>query len=351
MNYIKIPINKLFKNHPVKQKKKLGQVNETGDFKVISSKKDNGGVVGYINDYEFNPNPTLITFGDQSKNIFIHDEPFSVTDNVKVLELKKEYQTKYILEYIIQKWINEIPDWGYNRYWKIAKNIEIKFPINSKNEFDVLKIEEYVKKYRKLNYIKTQADEILQEIINTEVDLSNEKENFKEIALGDKDYFSLQIGKRVLKKDLINTNGTIPLYSANVLEPIGYVNKSNLNRFSHDYILWGIDGNFEVNPIIKGSKFATTDHCGTIEIINESINYMYLIYQLNIIKSKYGFDRTLRPSLTKMEDVMIKFPVNSNGELDLNKQKEIAEKFIKINTCKNFIEENLKEFIELNVDF
>lgn len=238
--------------------------------------------------------------------------------------------------------------WSIDRWWteeeKIKLGLEEEKIILSEDEF-----------YDKIDDLKNKLislfDDIKSDKEKSVINLSNEEGSFRIITLGNEDFFSLQIGKRVLKKDLINSNGTIPLYSANVSEPIGYLNKSNLNRFSHDYILWGIDGNFEVNSMSRGIEFATTDHCGTIEIINESINYMYLIYQLNIIKSKYGFDRSLRPSLTKMKEVMIKFPVKENGELDYDKQKELAEKFIKVNNLKNFIEDNLKEFKELNVDF
>ncbi len=91
----------------------------------------------------------------------------------------------------------------------------------------------------------------------------------KEISLKDKEYFELFIGKRVLKRQIFRSKGKIPVYSANVFKPFGYLEKGNIEDFSHDYVLWGIDGNFEFNIIKKGIKFATTDHCGAIKVLHK----------------------------------------------------------------------------------
>ena len=58
--------------------------------------------------------------------------------------------------------------------------------------------------------------------------------------------------KRVLKKDLPQLNGDIPLYSANVFQPFGFVKESTIDSFDYNYVLWGIDGEFEFNVMEKG---------------------------------------------------------------------------------------------------
>ena len=85
---------------------------------------------------------------------------------------------------------------------------------------------------------------------------------FKEIYLNDDQYFELFIGKRVLKSEIFNNNGKIPLYSANVFEPFGFVDKSNIVDITHDYILWGIDGDFKFNLIKKSGKLRHADKSG-----------------------------------------------------------------------------------------
>jgi hypothetical protein len=40
--------------------------------------------------------------------------------------------------------------------------------------------------------------------------------------------------------------------------------------------MWGIDGTFDLNLMPKGEQFATTDHCGYIEILDDKILPEYL---------------------------------------------------------------------------
>lgn len=174
----------------------------------------------------------------------------------------------------------------------------------------------------------------------------------KEILLSNLEYFEISIGKRVTKKQVYNSKGQIPIYSANVFKPFGYLTTSNLNNFEHDYVLWGIDGNFEFNIKRKGEKFGTTDHCGTIKIMNSNIMPEYILYQLNLKKHELGFDRTLRASLSNMELVTVNIPFTKNDKIDIKKQQEIVLKYNVINNMKNQIALQLSELenAELELD-
>ena len=46
-------------------------------------------------------------------------------------------------------------------------------------------------------------------------------ERFVKVMLGDKNLFEMFIGRRVLKKE-VKQEGDMPIYSANVFEPMGY---------------------------------------------------------------------------------------------------------------------------------
>lgn len=175
------------------------------------------------------------------------------------------------------------------------------------------------------------------------------------IKLSDKKYFDLFIGKRITKKQLQGIEGTIPIYSANVFKPIG---------FHHTYVIlnililimcFGIDGNFEFNYIKKNIPFLTTDHCGTIRILDERILVEYLLIELEKCKHIYGFDRELRSSLKNMKNIEISLPLLDNGDIDLNTQMSIIEEQFNIikelkNKIKDYREQikNLK--IEMNND-
>jgi hypothetical protein len=147
--------------------------------------------------------------------------------------------------------------------------------------------------------------------------------------LNDNSRFKLTIGKRLLKKDLFRSDpksgATIPAYSANVFVPFGFVTKSNLVTFDNPYVLWGIDGNFDLTSKAKGEIFATTDHCGTIEILDKNIDPEYLLLVLELKKYEYGFDRGLRSSLQNVKAIEIDIPITKDNQPDLSVQRKIAQ--------------------------
>ena len=164
-----------------------------------------------------------------------------------------------------------------------------------------------------------------------------------EISLNDSRYFDLFIGERVLQSNIYDIEGDIPIYSANVMKPFGYSNTTNIDDFSHDYILWGIDGDFNFNIIPKGTAFATTDHCGSIRIIDTRIVPEYLIFGLELQGHLLGYDRTLRPTLTKMRKLKVKIPVDKDGKFDIETQNLAIDKYKMLGDIKKQIKVEINE--------
>ncbi len=171
----------------------------------------------------------------------------------------------------------------------------------------------------------------------------------KEILLDNSNYFEIEIGARVTKKQVYKSKG-IPIYSSNVFKPFGYLPAWNLNNFEHNYILWGIDGNFEFNVKLKGERFGTTDHCGTIKILNQNILPKYLLYQLELKKHELGFDRSLRASLSNMKLVSVDVPFMNNKEVDVKKQQEIILKYDMVSSMKNNIYSEMLELENTEIE-
>lgn len=146
----------------------------------------------------------------------------------------------------------------------------------------------------------------------------------REIALGDTKYFRLFIGKRVLRREVSADETLVPVYSANVFEPMGYIEASNIKDFTNPMILWGIDGNFEFNLMPVGVTFATTDHCGVIEILDSSIDPEFILYALNHQRQNESFDRSFRASLANMRRFVVQIPVTRGGSFNLAAQRTFA---------------------------
>lgn len=182
--------------------------------------------------------------------------------------------------------------------------------------------------------------------------------NLETISLGDKRFFEISIGKRAVITDLHSNKDheifgnlslnedeehPIPLYSANVEKIFGYVENSNLysdvsekEKFDKNHILWGIDGNFKLKVIPKKTSFASTDHCGTIKILDDNIMPEYVKLLLEQKKHQLGFDRTLRSNLKNMSNmVYLDIPLDNQRNFDYAKQKSVIEQHTPI---LNFLE-------------
>ena len=109
-------------------------------FPAYSSESINNGIIGYADKPEFicnDEHPIFVTFGDHTRTFNIVCNSFSVLDNVKVLlPCTNSYR---VLLWIITAWKKQIPNMGYARHWKIAKQSIISLPIkNNKIDFDFM---------------------------------------------------------------------------------------------------------------------------------------------------------------------------------------------------------------------
>jgi hypothetical protein len=171
------------------------------------------------------------------------------------------------------------------------------------------------------------------------------------LSLSDSRYFRMGIGERVLKKDMFGKQkGNVPLYSANVEvgKEHGFIEASNLRDFSRPSLLWSIDSDFNMTVRSAGEVFATTDHCGRLEILDGSLDPAYC--QAAIVYGygrTFGFDRVVRPSLGRMKKVTLRVPVKADGSFDLQAQQELAKAFTEIREAVKGVEESLTSIIDL----
>lgn len=123
--------------------------------------------------------------------------------------------------------------------------------------------------------------------------------------LSNDDVFDISIGKRVIGADL-KPDGTIPVYSANVFEPFGYIDQYLITDFNVPSVLWGIDGDWMVNYIPANIPFYPTDHCGVLRVKSKDILPKFLAWVLNKEGLTHNFSRTLRASIDRIKGISIK---------------------------------------------
>lgn len=116
------------------------ELSDKHHFPTYSSVSTNNGIIGYTNSPEFicdETHPIFVTFGDHTRTFNIATKSFSVLDNVKVLlPCVNDYR---VLLWIITTWQKKIPNLGYARHWKKAKNCVLELPTkNGKIDFEFM---------------------------------------------------------------------------------------------------------------------------------------------------------------------------------------------------------------------
>lgn len=164
-------------------------------------------------------------------------------------------------------------------------------------------------------------------------ELDAKQEVGNKLNLSDKKSFTVSIGKRVLNNELVS-DGSIPVYSANVFVPFGYVDKLLITDFTVDSVLWGIDGDWMVNFMPQNIPFYPTDHCGVLRIMTDKVNPRYMARILEREGRKLNFSRNYRASIDRIEGITFDVP-------PINIQNEIVDKIIKLETKIKKLEENL----------
>lgn len=155
--------------------------------------------------------------------------------------------------------------------------------------------------------------------------------------------FIISIGKRVLNKELLETG--IPVYSSNVFEPFGFIDKDILQDFSKPSVIWGIDGDWMVNSIPQNVPFYPTDHIGVIRLNTDKINYRYLAYKLQKEGEHEGFSRSYRASINQIKKMSISVP-SIDKQNEAIKRIEEFESKISLEKEKIFkIQEEIKKVL------
>ena len=232
--------------------------------------------------------------------------------------------------------------WSVDRWWTREERVDL----GVEEEENAVDVSTFISMISDARETLAESIEPLQELLEKQLTSTNRKR----VSLADSSLFVLSLGKRLLKKDFFNAKGNIPVFSANVFEPFVYNDVSNISDFTKAYVLWGIDGSFSFNVMEPGVLFATTDHCGSIKILDDTIDPYYLAYMMEETRHKYGFDRGLRASLTNMKSFIVDIPIKEDGSFDLDVQRSIAESLLCLRQTRKEITEKMTQLVSQKIE-
>lgn len=303
---------------------------ENGEYDVYSAT----GLDGKADFYEHDDNAIILSaIGARCGKCFLATGKWTAIKNTIIIRNKSSILLKYLFQYV-----NDEDYWDKSGTAQpfitltTAKEQRIPLPPLDIQQSIVAEIEVFDKK----------EEEAKREIANFNIKITElfEKVSSKSTStfrLSDDSVFEVFIGKRVLKEELI-PDGEIPVISANVFVLFGTIDELLIEDFSKPSVLWGIDGDWMVNYVPKDCPFYPTDHCGVLRVKGKSINERYLAFALEKAGEEFGFSRTNRASIERIQGIKIPAPT-------LTEQEKFVSQLEKVETEKKKLEDKIAEIL------
>lgn len=236
-------------------------------------------------------------------------------------------------------------DWTVDTWWTDDEKIELGI-IEKEN---TIQIEEFP------DFLEDIATNILayKEDVSELNDGGKLEIEYKETPIGK--IFTLPPIKGVTAKYIQSNQGKIPVYGGKIKEiPIGYI-KDNLGvvKYFENCLAWNREGSVGYVFWHK-HRFSTNDHHRPMTVKPEYADEIDLLYMKYIIQEtllKQGFRWSKTASKEKVAKIIIAVPINEDGTFNLQAQKQISEKYRKIESIKSAINVELNKISETDVNF
>ncbi len=293
-----------------------------GNIKVVA-----GGIdFAYLHNESNRPKNTITISASGANAGYINfwKEEIFASDCTTVLTYKKN-QILYLL-YILKYMQNDIFSLARGAaqphvYPDDIKNLKIPLPPLKIQEQIVSECETVDKAVEVANSAISKNKKEIENYFNESLSKAN-----KTFKLSNSEMFKVSIGKRVVSNEIEDNKTGIPIYSANVFEPFGYINKDLLKDFKQASVIWGIDGDWMVNHIPANNPFYPTDHCGVLRINSKDLNSKYVAWILNKAGQEVNFSRTIRASIDRIKGITIKAPSMTEQKALISKVEKLEDK-------------------------
>lgn len=289
-------------------------------YPAYSSDSENNGIIGYTNNPEFicdEKHPVYITFGDHTRTLNIARKSFSVLDNVKVL-LPCTNKNNSLL-FMISVWKKQIPNLGYARHWKVAKNCILSLPITLENKIDFDFMEAFIRELEEERIRELAAYLKVSGFDNYKLSKceSEALAHFNELKWKEFSYSEIfnhiKQGRRLKKGD--QKPGKIPFVMAGTTNTgiVGYISNP-IATFPKNSITIDIFG----NTFYRNYDFGAGDDTGVYWNDDKNYSSEQMLYFSSCmeksIRGKFSFGKKLRSS--QSFNFRIFLPVTSDDSPD-----------------------------------
>lgn len=330
-----------------------------GDYIVYT-----GTTIGVFAKVDFadytTPSLTFTTDGEKAGTIeLITDKGYCIGGHRTILKPLNDnldlLYFKFILQPLFYKNVKrgDVPSLHFNR----IKDLEISVPVLSDGRYDLDTQVNLSKQYQEVENKKQILLNKAEELKKFKIFVEEDKTQ-KYVAVKFNHIFKLSRGKIISKPYILGHSGDYPVYSTQQ-GIYGYIDSYMKDG---QFLLWNTDG---LAGYIKKTdgKFSFTNIVGimipTQKIDMTNISLDYLKWYLEPIFRKHRKGRMgingkneytkLNSTMITQLDISIPIPVNEDGSFNLERQKELAQKYASIETVKEEIYKQIKTLTNIVV--
>lgn len=349
-----IPLEKLFnfKRGNSKYTKKYCHLHK-GQYEVYTGTTI--GQFGSIDTYDYSePNLTYTTDGAHAGTVeIIRDEKYNVGGHravLKALDAKLDLlYFEYILKAIFKKNVKDgsVP----SLTWSNIKKLLIPVPLDSEGNYDADEQKRIAKQFKNLSEKKQNLQKKYDDLKESYITISKGKGEYKEVPLNK--LFDFKRGGSCTKAYCNQHKGIYPVWSANNITPLAHI---DTYRYDGRYISVSRNGIAGKITILDGKFTINEDRFLLIPKV-DNVNYEYIRYTVEpVLRSKKkgraghnGENEFTKLSFAILNNTKIIMPIKTNGEYDLERQKEYAQKYDKIYKVKEEICKILESIISTEI--
>ena len=323
-----------------------------GGYPVYSAKTIGETKVGEIDSYMFDMEGLQLTTNGANAGTWLYREKhkFSLNGDARLYYPKEEFKNMVDMKYLFYSlqfaFKSKTFDWSTKATVNNTQNIEISIPVLPNGTYDLETQKRLARQYQEIDSQKqillNKAEELKKYKVTIDAD---SKTNYVEVPITK--LFTPKGGDMKLSKPYCNEHtGGYPVYSGSTSREI--FGSIDAYKYNGEYLTWVIDGLAGYVMKLTG-KFSITCHRGILIPTEDckNIDLLYVKYMLEPIFRKRARGRigingkneytALKPTHIVNYNDSIIIPVDNNGEYDLAKQQELAQKYAAIETVKEEI--------------
>lgn len=331
--------------------------NNVGEYPVYAATINSP--FAYIDFYN-NDKPCLVVVNDGAAGCtyIVADKKYTIGKHATGLIPHDGIDIKYLQKISEPIFINIAKGYGLGNLPKSdILNVKVEIPVNEDGTFNLVIQKELAEKY---SVIEEQRNDLLakrNELKNISIMLP-EDSDIKWAHPTVTELFYPKGGNADFTKIWVSKNGgNIPLYSGTTTGEYARINKA---EYVGEYLTWCIDG-LAGYIMYHNEAFSLTCHRGVLlpteKCVNVDLRYIKYVLEPIFRRRKKGREgdlgkneyTSLKPIAIKRMKDTIPIPVMADGTYDVQKQRELADKYEKIEDIKKNISHKILELSEIVV--